>query len=177
MRALIKTAKIVDRYFEETMLIIMLSSIAVIVFCQVVLRYVFSFVPAFMDELSIWLFIWTIWIGVAYGFKHQIHISITVLSNRFPKALRLIIAIGIDIIVLAFFLYMCWWGYVQASSATIVMQKSTVIINPFTGNQFSMSVLYAAVPLGSLLSCYRVVRSLYSRLTASLPISTYSNNK
>ena len=164
MQTLIRAVRAIDRYFEETVLIATLSLITVIVFCQVVLRYVFSFVPPFMDETSVWLFIWTIWIGVAYCFKHRLHIRITVGIDWLPANIRAVVEIAVELIVLAFFMYMCWWGYVQASSTTIMMQKSTVIINPLTGEQFSMSFLYAAVPLGSLLSCYRLIRSLCGRI-------------
>lgn len=54
-------------------------------FVNVVLRYVFNSGLSWASELGNYFFIWSAFFAAAYGFRQGIHISVTILLERFPS--------------------------------------------------------------------------------------------
>jgi len=105
-----------DENLESTLCMILLSVFTVILFIQVVMRYVFNNSLSWSEELARYLFIWLVFIGISYGAKQMKHLKIDVFLNVFPKKVRPYIIILADVIVLVFA------GIVVYSAYVIVMQ-------------------------------------------------------
>ncbi|MCA0423426.1 MAG: TRAP transporter small permease [Proteobacteria bacterium] len=69
---------------EMAVAIVLFASIVVAIFCQVVSRYGFNWPLVWVEEASIYAFIWIVFLGAAIGAKRLSHIRIEALSLAFP---------------------------------------------------------------------------------------------
>lgn len=157
-----KFFQIVDT-IEEIFLVSVVSIISIIIFCQIVLRYVFHFVPSWMDELSVWLFVWSIWLGCAYCTKIKSHICIEAFTTLLPSNSKKVLNFFIYLTSFIFLSLLFYYGVKQAFSPSIVRQTSVVIVNPVTGDNVSMLALYISMPIGALFSILRMIGSLFNK--------------
>lgn len=78
--------KIVDFVAKIIKIIVILCSIAlvVVVFTEVVLRYVFSTSLLWNDEGSRFLFVWIVYFATAYAVYNKSHIRLDIISEKVP---------------------------------------------------------------------------------------------
>ncbi len=70
---------------EENALIIALAVMVVVIFFQVVMRYVFNNSPSWSEEFSRYLFVWFSWMGVSAGLKDGEHLKVELLAIALKK--------------------------------------------------------------------------------------------
>ena len=87
---------------EMYICIVLLGLFSVILFIQVIARYVFNNSLSWSEESARYLFIWLVFIGISYGSKQMKHLRIDVFLNIFPKKIRPYILVLSDIIVMLF---------------------------------------------------------------------------
>jgi len=85
------------------MLIIMVPAMTVIVFVQVVLRYVFLSPLSWIEELARYLLVWISCFGAAYGVRKGEHIAVMFLNNMFKGYMKSALTIFIHILVIILF--------------------------------------------------------------------------
>ncbi|MDO6732383.1 TRAP transporter small permease [Marinovum sp. 2_MG-2023] len=158
MRAL----KWFEANFERTILACCMALMAALIFVQVIMRYVFENSLVWSEELVRWLFIWTIWVGIAYAFRSGDHIRITMLSDRLSSRARHWLEKIICGAMIAFFLWIGWLGVQQATSPIVARQSSVVLHWPFSDTKVSLTWLYATLPFGSFLSAIRLLQHLFA---------------
>lgn len=100
---------IIDR-LEEILISVLLGASTLLVFAQVVARYVFNKGIIWAPELVQHFFLWTVMIGASYGFKHGVHLGVDVLMKKLPETQRRIMALVAVLISLGFTGYM---GYLS----------------------------------------------------------------
>jgi TRAP-type transport system small permease protein len=90
-----------DRVFHyycrgiEAILAIALSLMVVMVFGNVVLRYLFNSGIAFSEEASRWLFVWVTFLGAVVALHERGHLGTDFLTGRLPPAgKKLCLAVG-----------------------------------------------------------------------------------
>ena len=105
-----KILKFLNDYLEETICIILMSVMTIIIFIQVIMRYVMHNSLSWSEELARYCFIWLIYIGVAYGCKLMKHIKIDAALKLFPEKVRPYITIVGELLVLAFAAYIVVTG-------------------------------------------------------------------
>jgi TRAP-type C4-dicarboxylate transport system permease small subunit len=152
----------VDDNFEPIVLSLTMGLMAVLIFLQVVMRYVFESSLVWSEELIRWLFIWMIWVGVAYAFKTGEHMRIEAFVDILPKAVRQRLETILKAVMIVFLLRITWLGIEQTTSPIIVRQSSVVLYWPFTDQKVGMMWLYATLPFGALLSVWRLAQSLWA---------------
>ena len=99
---------IIDR-IEEVLIAIMLSMATLLVFSQVVARYVFNSGISWATEMVEHLFLWIVMIGASYGFKHGVHLGVDLLMKKLPPAGRKamsLVAVGISMLFTTGMLYL-----------------------------------------------------------------------
>ncbi|ELA6610324.1 TRAP transporter small permease [Vibrio alginolyticus] len=163
-----KWLKIINENVEAWMINFLLANIVFWIFLQVVMRYVFSNSLPWSEEFVRWCFIWFIWVGVSYGFKTRKHISVTALVNLFPKRILDVVNIVVNVIVLWCMVKLFIYGWDQISSPIIARQSSVVLYWPLSEARVSMQWLYASLPVGALLSAFRLLQTLYSDISSLL---------
>lgn len=77
-----KTAGFYNK-LEEVVLVVMLSGSLIVLFINVILRYIFNSSIYGADELARILFVWMSWLGISIGERRSEHIRIDMLVNRF----------------------------------------------------------------------------------------------
>lgn len=73
---------------EEVIISILLGATTLLVFSQVVARYIFNSGISWATELVEHMFLWIVMIGASYGFKHGVHLGVDILMKKLPPAGR-----------------------------------------------------------------------------------------
>lgn len=71
--------------FEENLLVLVISSIMVVSFGQVIARYAFNTGWVAALEFNTVMFSWLILLGMSYGIKTGTHLGVDILLNAVPK--------------------------------------------------------------------------------------------
>lgn len=136
----------------EVILGLQLAVLSVVVFLQVLFRYVFNYPLAWTEELSRFLLIWIVLLGAAIGIKRKSHFSVDIVFKKFPEKLQQYLQFAIDI-----FLFILIFD---------VMVLNGVYLTDLTLRQISpalhirVSYVYSAVLVGGILSCCYVLEDI-----------------
>jgi TRAP-type C4-dicarboxylate transport system permease small subunit len=79
--------RLIDFYFRSLKIIIgvLLIAMVVMVFGNVVLRYVFNSGLSFYDELSRWSFVWLTFLGAIVAMRERRHLGVDILVRLLPR--------------------------------------------------------------------------------------------
>jgi TRAP-type C4-dicarboxylate transport system permease small subunit len=128
--------------FVEWTLVALSILIFVVVFLQVLFRYLLRQPLFWSEELPRYLLIWMTFLAAALAQKHDAHINITLclapLSTRARQALKILT----DAVILAFFWILIYSGSLVTSITA--HHRSTAL-------QLPMGLVYAALPVGAIL--------------------------
>jgi TRAP-type transport system small permease protein len=124
-----------------------LALMVVMVFGNVVLRYVFNSGIAVSEELSRWLFVWLTFMGAIVALKENGHLGTDMLVSRLPRAGKVVCLLASQVLMLGVTLMLFQGSLAQA-------RINMDVEAPVTGAP--MAVLYAvglafAVPTALLL--------------------------
>ena len=111
---------LLDRILEQfeqrviiPLLAFLLAFITIGVFIQVVMRYVFSMSFLWGEELSLFAFIWSVFLGAAVGVRRRIHLGFDflpdMLTGRWADAQRIVI--NLSILIVALLLLIEGWNF------------------------------------------------------------------
>ncbi|WP_425256872.1 TRAP transporter small permease [Rubrivivax sp. RP6-9] len=155
------TPTVLDRFCRllELLIALCLAVMVVMVFGNVVLRYVFNSGIAVSEELSRWLFVWMTFIGAIVALKEHGHLGTDMLVARLPRKGKLVCMVASQLLML-------WvtWLLLKGSWAQVLINRD--VEAPVTGAP--MAVVYMAgvvfaVPAGLLLLA-ELLRTLTGRL-------------
>jgi C4-dicarboxylate transporter DctM subunit len=93
-------------------------AVVVLVFAQVVLRFVGAQVPPAFEELGDFLFVWWVFLGAALTLRAVGHPRITAFLDLLPAQLRTEVELVADCVSLAFFFFLAKLGFQLALVAT-----------------------------------------------------------
>lgn len=79
-----KIGKIINK-IEENALTISLAIMVVVIFTNVVMRYIFNNSLSWSEEFARYLFVWFSWLGVSAGVKDNEHLRVEILSMALAK--------------------------------------------------------------------------------------------
>src|SRR5215216_7284315 len=94
--------KIIDGYFWllKVLIALFLAIMVVLVFGNVVLRYVFNSGIAVSEEVSRWLFVWLTFLGAIVALKEHGHLGSDMLVSRLPVAGKKALAVAAQVLML-----------------------------------------------------------------------------
>lgn len=96
---------------EDFLSRLLIALIAVIVFAQVISRYVFSRAITWSEELSTIAMVWAVYLGAAVAIRKRFHIRILVLVRLMSRPMAVATVIIGDILFLFFCTIMLRFGY------------------------------------------------------------------
>ncbi len=136
---LLKGMRSVLYYLSGVMMLVML----IVIFTQVVTRYIFNYTPEWSEELARFLFVWVVFLGSALIMGESGHLAVEFLPTYFKdrpfgKVLRIITNLSGYVLIILLL--------VQGFKMTKTM---TFQISPGLG--LPMSYVYSVIPLGSIL--------------------------
>jgi C4-dicarboxylate transporter DctQ subunit len=99
-----------DRYFEEVVAGSALVAMALLVFVQVIMRYVFQKALSWTDEVAIYCMVWSVYIASSWAVRERAHIRVMNLINAFPKAISQVLVYLSDAVWFIFAVFMTYQG-------------------------------------------------------------------
>ena len=122
-----------------------------LVFGQVITRYVFNYTPHFGEELARYLFVWVVFLSLPLVAKTGGHMAIETLTSRVHGATLKFLNILADIFTIAFLLIMVVCGVEMVMRTSY--QTSPAMMIP-------MSWVYSVIPFGCGVMLLYVVQNL-----------------
>ncbi len=142
-----------NEHFEETLSIILLAFIVAIMGLQIFMRYVLSNSLSWPEEVSRYLFIWFVFLGISYGIKHDVHIKVNIIESVFPKSKTLLMIIQ-DALFLFFCVYMLRPG-VNVLRRLIATGQTSPALNIY------MYLVYVSLLVGFILAIFRFIQKYF----------------
>jgi TRAP-type transport system small permease protein len=124
----------------EILLLIVLTAMSVVVFLQVLFRYVLGLPLFWTEEFARYCLVWASLLGAAVATKRGQHIAVTFVMERLPAHLRRFFRL-VALFSVAVILAIIMWGGFQLVMVTRA-QISPALRIP-------MAIPYAAVPVGA----------------------------
>lgn len=146
-----------DEYLEITLCVALMSVMTVIIFIQVVMRYIFQNSLTWSEELARYCFIWLIYLGISYGCKIMKHIKIDAALKMFPQKTKPYVVILGELCVLAFSVYIVITGW-----NLTVFQAALGKTSPALG--LPLQYVNAAPVAGFFLAAIRTMQTIYYRV-------------
>lgn len=144
---------LLDKLEEYTMTVLTII-MTVLIFLQVVMRYIFKDSPAWTEELSRYIFLWAIWIGASYGVKTRSHVRLTILTSRLNSRVQDAVNVIVWFLWLGFIIFLVFKGFELVGTFLASGQTSTAMHIP-------MWIAYASVPVGCTLMVFRLLQNAY----------------
>ena len=140
---------IIDRFLFY-LLALMLGLLAVICFTQVIARYAFEASFPWVEEISILMLHWAVWVGAALAIERKAHLRVLLIEDRLPEAWRRTLHVVLNVAAIAFFVVLFFSGRIVVDA----MGFQTLMSLP----NVSIKIIYASVPCGAILVIYYLVR-------------------
>jgi C4-dicarboxylate transporter DctQ subunit len=135
---------------EEYLAVAILVAMSLLVFSQVVLRFVFGLGFGWIDELARIAFIWVVFLGAVVGVQRHLHIRVTLFIRLLPERYRDWAGAFGDLVMLLFCIAIAWHGLELVLST---LEFSFFL--PSTG--LSMFWPYLILPVSFALQVVRLV--------------------
>jgi TRAP-type C4-dicarboxylate transport system permease small subunit len=107
----------VDKNFEVVIMVILLTSMTLVMFVQVVARYILNASMTWPDEFCRYCFVTTVWFGCAYCVRFRTNLRIDTLLTTLPAGIAFWLDILVDLITMAFFTLMCGASYLVTAKS------------------------------------------------------------
>lgn len=150
------------RFYDELEAHILSFSLAfttILIFVQVVMRYVFNNSLSWSEELARYIFIWQIWLGTSVSMKANEHICLDMLNNKLQGKAKIILALIANILMMLFCAFLAKYGYDLAVSMMRRGNKSVALRIP-------MWIVYSALPFSQLVVGLRVLGHIVGNVRA-----------
>ena len=138
----------------EILLIVILSAMAVVVFMQVLFRYVLHLPLFWTEEFARYCLVWASLLGAAIALKRQEHIAVTYFLEHFPKRftgpMTLVARIAVALI-----LSIMTWGGIK------LVWVTSAQISPAL--RIPMAIPYLALPIGSAVMLFHMISFIIYR--------------
>ena len=148
-----KIIKLLDENLEAILGIIMIVGISILVFIQVVMRYVFSSSLSWSEELARYLFVWMTYIGTSYAVKLDKHMEVDSFVSALPAGIRKYFHLLKYVAFLVFSIIVLYYSCQLVGRFVRTGQIAASIKVP-------VWILYFSVLVGFLLTCIRLVQRI-----------------
>lgn len=118
-------------------------------FTNVIARYLFDASLTWASELSIFLFLWSVFFGAAYCFKKDAHIAVTIILDIVPTPIAKAMLVISHVITLAYLAAVSYYGYEYLQLVIDLEERSVDLDIP-------MWIIYLVIPISFALAAYRV---------------------
>lgn len=139
--------------FEEAFLVGTLVLMVVLIFGQIIGRYVFQSAPSWTEEAARYIHIFQVWMGAGYAVKLGEHIRVGAFINLFKGSFRKILEMLATLIWFALALILAILGTKLVMESFRHGQVSPAI-------QLSFWIPFLAIPLGGLSMSVRLIQQL-----------------
>ncbi|WP_413615698.1 TRAP transporter small permease subunit [Halomonas cupida] len=107
-------------------LVITITGMVVLIALQVCSRLAGSSL-VWTEELSRFLFVWTIWLGMAAGFRHGLHPSLDLLVTIVPPMARRLLRLLQALAASVFLAVVCWYSVKLVQQQLLFREVSAIL--------------------------------------------------
>lgn len=136
--------------FEIYLAALIFAIMTVLLFVQVVSRYVFNHSVTWAEELATIMFAWMVYLGCAGAVTRRKHLCIDAVVTAMPFKVRKVMLIIDDIVFAIFAIYMF---FPMMTVVNNYLQKNAVS----TILRIPKGVTYAMMPIAMVMICIRIV--------------------
>lgn len=147
--------------FEEYLLVSSLVLTVIIVFVQIIMRYIFNASLSWSEELTRYIFIYQVWLGGSLGVKESKHIRVEIIHGLVKDRGKHLV----DIMAMSIFLAFCVFLTINSAGLVQLLFQRHALS---TGLRLPLAYAYAAVPIGCGMMALRLVGEIYKDIIAFL---------
>ena len=150
-------SKILDilEKIAKVFLAITAAAMVLVLFYQVVMRYIFNNAAAWPEELARYLFIYDVMVAAAIAVRRNSHLQIDALIGKMSPKTRAIFTIISTVLGGAFLVYLLIYSITLVSTGTKTMT---------TALPFSMAVPYRCIPVGVIMMLLASVEVIFKNI-------------
>ena len=145
-----KVKNVLDN-LEGYVCVVLLIAMSIIIFLQVVCRFILKSSLPWSEELSRYLLVWVSFLGGAYGVRTGAHLGVEAVILLLPKKVQNIIRIVVDFICIALCSIVLKFGIDIVATQLKRMQYSPAMRIP-------MAYVYMAIPIGMAVFIIRYIQ-------------------
>lgn len=149
--------RLLERYFEPTVIVFSLAVVIALLFADVVARFAFQTSVRWAGEVARFAFVYMIYFGISYAIRERRHLRVTLLVDAVPVRLRRWVMTVSEAVFLVYSVAVCWLGIVITQNAIDRGQS-------LAATEWPTAWLYAAIILSGGLSALRLCHSLWGLL-------------
>jgi TRAP-type C4-dicarboxylate transport system permease small subunit len=138
-------------WFVERLCAALMGVMVVVIWFEVVERYFLQLGFTWTEEFSRYVMIWAALLAVSCGAYYREHIGLNIVKRMLPDRASRILDIGLDLVSLAFFVYLAWYGIGMTKEG--LTQFATIF-------GITMVVPFAAVPVSSALTAFQILAAM-----------------
>jgi len=142
--------KLIWQNFERWISMFFIAFLAVILFVEVLSRYVFYTSVGWISEISGFMFVWFIYLSISYITGQNTHIRVQILDFLLPKIWIERVDLGMNLLWLAFNGLMTFYGVQLVMSVVRYPFRSTIL-------DISMAIPYTIIPIAFGLMTVRLL--------------------
>lgn len=146
-----KVIRWLDANIEKVLCVTLLALMSIIIVVQVFFRYVLQNSLQWSEEIARYMFIWLIYIGIAYGVKLDKHIAVDAVYSFLPKKVKPFYALIGYVIFFIFAVIVVYYGVAVTANIAASGQISN-------GAHVPMQYVYVAPVVGMSLTLIRLVQ-------------------
>lgn len=135
---------------EDKILILQLAVAVIVIFLQVVMRYIFNNSLSWSEEIARYLYIWQGWLGISLVERKRSHIAIDIIKEKLPYIPKIVLNVIVRIICIFTAVFMANIGFKMVLFSAASGASSTALRIP-------LALIYAAMPVGCTLYSIRVL--------------------
>lgn len=113
----------------------------VIVFYQVIARYLFNRPPKWTEEIALVTMIWVAMLGAGIGLKNDIHMRVEVFMSVFPKKIQRLVEIAIMVLI-------GYFGFQMTRYTVMMVQR---LPNRLAATGISVAWMYVPIAICGVL--------------------------
>lgn len=146
-----KTVRWLDEHLEEYMVVILTSIMTILLFLQVLFRFVLNLPLAWVEEISLYSMVWLCYFWCSLAIKKREHLKMEIITNFLrPKAKKVFDLISL-VLFFAFAVFVLY--HVTLLTADILQRGQVTAVL-----EIPKWIPYAGVPVAFLLMLIRMIQ-------------------
>jgi TRAP-type C4-dicarboxylate transport system permease small subunit len=138
-------------WLVERVCVFLVGLMVVVIWFGVVERYFLHLGMTWTEEFSRYVMIWAALLAVSCGAYYREHIGLNIVRRFMPVKTGQVLFVCLDLISLAFFLFLTWYGIGMARAG--FGQYASIF-------GMTMVIPFAAVPVSSALTAFQIFASM-----------------
>ncbi len=148
-------------HINQKIAVIGITAGVFVAFINVVARYVFDASFTWATELTIYLFLWSVFFAAAYCFKKDAHIAVTIVLDLMPDRVAKVMLIISHVVTFIFLCAVAYYGYEYLLETIEFDERSIDLWN------IPMWTIYSVIPISFAFGAYRVAERIHAILSTN----------